>query len=189
MQVAKPVAFEVEIPKTTTEVPEVKKRLEADAKAAQGPSITLAQIEYKLKKAEEKRRVTLTNPSTRIDKKRVYKVSERKRSLDEWKEQQLKGKSISNLTEAEKKRNLALELKQKKVQKHLEKVEKVRKLKTLQEQEDLEKQKEELIQKLENATLNREQNLEKKKTIAHLSAEKKSSTNVTTDVPQCQCDF
>lgn len=180
MQVAKPVAFEVEIPKFTTEVPEIKKRLEADAKAAQGPSITLEQIQHKLKKAEEKRRVTLANPSTRIDKKRVYKVSERKRSLDEWKEQQLKKKSTTHLTEAEKKRNQTLETKQKKVQKHLEKVEKVRKLKSSQEQQELEKQKEELLQKLEHASLNREQNLEKIRTIAHNSAEKKSTTNVTT---------
>lgn len=133
MQVAKPVAFEVALPKTTTDVPMIKKRLEADAKAAQGPSITLEMIQGKLKKAEEKRRATLTNPCTRIDKKRIYKVSERKRSLDEWKEQQLKGKSMTNLSEAEKKRTQALQMKQKKVQNHLEKVEKVRKLKSTQE--------------------------------------------------------
>lgn len=69
-----------------------------------------------------------------------------------------------------------LELKQKKLQKHLEKVEKVRKLKTQTEQQELEKQKEELVSKLEHAALNREHNLEKIKNIAHLSAEKKQST-------------
>lgn len=102
MQVAKPIAFEVELPKTNKiENPEIKKRLEADAQAATGPQITLEKIQQKLKKAEEKRRFTLSNPTSRLDRKRVYKVSERKRSLDQQKEEELKGKAQSHLTLAE----------------------------------------------------------------------------------------
>lgn len=42
--------------------PEVKKRLELSAqKAAQGPSITLEDIDRKLQKAEEKRKLSLTS--------------------------------------------------------------------------------------------------------------------------------
>jgi hypothetical protein len=170
-----PVAFEVELPKTT-ESPLIKKRLEAESQAAPGSAITLEKIQEKLQKADEKRRLNLTNPTSRLDKKRVYKVSERKRSIDEQKEQSLKQTVEKTFTLAQEKRDQALTEKKKNVQKHLEKVEKVRKLKTLTEQQELEKQKEELDHKLENAEKKRLHALEEKVKIAHLSAEKKPST-------------
>ena len=176
MQVAKPVAFEVELPRThKLENPEIKKRLEAE-QAAYGPQITLEDIQAKLKKAEEKRRETLSNQFARLDKKRVYKVTERKRSLDQQKEQELKGKSTTHLTQAEQKRQQVLEQKQNKLKKHLDKVEHVRKLKNQNDQQSLERQKTELDHKLEQAEKNRQQNLEQIKTIAHHAAEKKQST-------------
>ena len=170
-----PVAFEVELPKTT-ESPMIKKRLEADAQPAPGTQITLEKIQQKLQKADERRRLNLTNPTSRLDKKRVYKVSERKRSLDEQKEQELKGTFEKTLTLAEEKRMTNLAEKKKTVQKHLAKVEQVRKLKTLTEEQELEKQKQQLESKLESADKKRLHNLEKIREIAHLSAEKKPST-------------
>jgi hypothetical protein len=52
------VAFSVDIPLKTSpyKEPNVKKRLEADALAAKGPSITLDQIREKLIRAELKRK-------------------------------------------------------------------------------------------------------------------------------------
>jgi hypothetical protein len=56
------VAFAIDLgEKTTGGEPQIKKRLEADAKAAHGPSITLDKIKEKLSRAEQKRKQTLQN--------------------------------------------------------------------------------------------------------------------------------
>lgn len=63
------VSFAIDLgEKKAGEEPQVKKRLEADAKAAQGPSITMDKIKQKLQKAEQKRKQTLDN-STQIQEK------------------------------------------------------------------------------------------------------------------------
>jgi hypothetical protein len=63
----KAISFRIEIPDLQGQKnqlnpnPEVKKRLELSAqKAAQGPSITMDDINHKLQKAEEKRKLSLT---------------------------------------------------------------------------------------------------------------------------------
>jgi len=54
------IAFEVDLQQNHTgQDPEIKKRLEAESLAAQGPSITLDQIRDKLEKASMKRQTTL----------------------------------------------------------------------------------------------------------------------------------
>ena len=106
-QTANSVAFKVELPTKTsisTEALEVKKRLEADYEKAAKCPLTRDQIEEKLKKAEEKRRVNLNHSLTRFDPKRVDKVNERKASLDQMKERKLQEKVTSQHLTAEEKR-------------------------------------------------------------------------------------
>ena len=56
------VAFAVDLgEKHTEKEPQIKKRLEAESAAAQGPSITLDKIKERLQKAEQKRKQTIEN--------------------------------------------------------------------------------------------------------------------------------
>ena len=75
------ISFVIEMPAATKiheKVPEIKKRLEAES-AAYSPMISLEQIEAKLMKAEEKRRLSLHQQN--FEEKR-NKVTERKSSLE-----------------------------------------------------------------------------------------------------------
>jgi hypothetical protein len=73
------ISFVIEMPTKVTEVPEIKKRLEEES-AAYAPMISLEQIEAKLMKAGEKRRLSLHQNS--FEEKR-NKVTERKSSLEQ----------------------------------------------------------------------------------------------------------
>ena len=75
------ISFVVEMPATKMagEVPEIKKRLEAES-AAFAPQTSLEQINAKLEKAEEKRRLSLHQQTSEEKRKRVYL---RKTSLEQ----------------------------------------------------------------------------------------------------------
>ena len=112
------IAFAVDLgTKNTGGEPEIKKRLEADAKAAQGPSITLDKIKEKLSRAEQKRKQTLQT-STQLQEKvrqRSQQVNERKASIDQEKENTLKNVEKVN-RQADEKRTTFLEQKKSKAQ-------------------------------------------------------------------------
>jgi hypothetical protein len=76
------ISFVVEMPAGPSmqeKVPEVKKRLEEQS-VAQSPLISLEQIQAKLEKATEKRRLSLHRPQSFEEK--LNKITERKSSLE-----------------------------------------------------------------------------------------------------------
>ena len=94
------ISFVIEMP-AADKVPEIKKRLEAES-AAYSPMISLEQIEAKLMKAEEKRRLSLHQQN--FEEKR-NKVTERKSSLEQATLEH-NTKITSTLSQAEKNREL-----------------------------------------------------------------------------------
>ena len=125
------ISFVIEMPAATKinekEV-EIKKRLEAES-AAYSPMISLEQIEAKLMKAEEKRRLSLHQQN--FEEKRT-KVTERKSSLEQAALEH-NSKIGATLSQAEKNRELKKSMKLQKIHQHLSKVDEVRKQKTIKE--------------------------------------------------------
>ena len=158
------VAFSVDIPlkSSPNKEPKIKKRLEADALAAKGPSITLDQIKDKLIRAELKRKLSLESVYTlnRKDRERSKLVNERKASLDHERLKQLNGKYKRRHEYSDEKRTAVLEQRIKKAKIHLEKVEEIRQLKNKEKELDINNQRNELENKLENAEKKRDHNLE-----------------------------
>jgi hypothetical protein len=115
------VSFIIELPSTTTTAePEIKKRLE---NAPFGTQVSLEQINAKLEKAEEKRKLALTHQNSDEKAKRVF---ERKSTLEKAAFEK-NSQFESNLTIAEQRREQAEAAKIAKVQEHLSKVDQVRK--------------------------------------------------------------
>src|SRR6187397_2571400 len=96
------ISFIIEMPAgtTTTEVPEIKKRLEAES-AAFAPTTSLEQINAKLEKAENKRKLSLTHNQGSEEK--IKKVLQRKSTLEQAALEE-NTKFEENLTLAEQKR-------------------------------------------------------------------------------------
>jgi hypothetical protein len=145
------ISFVIEMPATKmTEMPEIKKRLE-DESAAYAPTISLEQIEAKLMKAGEKRRLSLHQQS--FEEKR-NKVTERKSSLEQAALEH-NTRIESTLSQAEKNREAKKAMKLQKIQEHLNKVDEIRKSKSIKEQTVLESMQEDIKQKLEAADMRR----------------------------------
>ena len=117
------VAFRVEIAQSNkaAQAPEIKKRLEAEANQP-SLSITIEQINLKLQKAEEKRKLSLRHPSNL----RGEAVRERKGSLDQARNETLKLKVEAELLQAEQTRTIVALKKREKLRAHISKVEKRR---------------------------------------------------------------
>jgi hypothetical protein len=109
------IAFEVDISgqrSKSKNSSHIQKKLEATAKeAAQGPQITLEQISEKLKRAEQKRRETLTNQVSPKIEERRRNIRDKKKSIDRSTTEQLKEKIDHSLTTAKEKRSTTMEQK------------------------------------------------------------------------------
>ena len=127
----KAISFKVQIPSTNVSPSQkelqVKHRLELSAqKAAQGPQITMEEISQKLKKAEEKRKLTLTNQiSPKVEERRLN-AWENKKYYEKQQLDHFKDKFEKILPSAEEKRRVTRESKRMKLRKHIEKVEEIR---------------------------------------------------------------
>lgn len=103
--------------------PEVKKRLELSAqKAAQGPQITIQDIDKKLKRAAEKRKISQTYQISPKSEERRLNAWETKK----WQERQAqenREKLEKNLSKADEKRKSTWEQKRQKLREHIQKVE------------------------------------------------------------------
>lgn len=109
--------------------PEIKKRLEMEAtkKATTGPSITLEQIAEKLKRAEEKRRESITihlGNQTQREQRRNAAIDQR-RSIERVQADQLKEKLHKDLNKAVEKRLTEREMRMQKLRCHISKVQEV----------------------------------------------------------------
>ena len=110
------IAFKVDINREShmnknSPPPQIKKRLEQEAKAAQGPQITLEQISDKLKRAEEKRRQSLINQISPKLEERRRNIRDKKKSIDRTTVDQLKDKIERSLSNANEKRLTEMEQK------------------------------------------------------------------------------
>ena len=162
------ISFVIEMPSKATEVPEIKKRLEMES-AASAPMISLEQIEAKLMKAGEKRRLSLHQQS--FEEKR-NKVTERKASLEQATLEH-NTKIETTLSRAEKNREANKAMKLQKIQEHLSKVDELRKSKSIKEQTVIESMQGDIKQKLEAAEMRRQGKLDQIINIAQKSAEKR----------------
>jgi hypothetical protein len=163
---------------STESTPEIKKRLEAYSQQT-SPPLSEADIQQKLKRAEEKRRNFLMNRggpvSPRVMEERRRNALEHKKSQDE-NSHLLRKKVEHDINSAEEKRRQTTEQRRNKLRMHIAKVEKIAKQQALQRQSSSEKLKSEIESKLEKASQHREGQLEKVKSIAHYSGEKKKSS-------------
>jgi hypothetical protein len=100
----KAVAFEVLLPEQSknANIPEIAKRLEAEN--SNMTKISLEDIQMKLQKAEEKRRMSFNQSNSPGFEERLNRVQERKRSLEQNAIDHLNKKVEKDLTLAEQKR-------------------------------------------------------------------------------------
>lgn len=105
----KAVSFEVLLPEQSkaTPIPEIAKRLEAESSNL--PKISLEDIQQKLQKAEEKRRMSLNQSNSPQFEERRNRVQQRKRSLEQSALDQLNKKIENDLVQAEQKRQNAMQ--------------------------------------------------------------------------------
>lgn len=155
--------------------PEIKKRLEAYS-SVPAPQISEADINNKLKRAEEKRRNVLKmrgGPvSPRAQEERRKAAIQRKKAIDES-SVLLRKKFEADINMAEEKRRQTTEERRNKLRQHIAKVEKIAKEQAHIRKSSSEKLKMEIECKLEKASQHREGVLEKVISTAHYSAEKK----------------
>ena len=159
--------------------PEIKKRLEAYSQQP-SPPISGADIQQKLKRAEEKRKNYLMNRggpvSPRVMEERRRNAREHMKTRDE-NSHMLRKKVEHEINSAEEKRRQTTEERRNKLRQHIAKVEKIAKQQALQRKSSSEKLKSEIENKLEKATQHRDSQLEKVKSVAHYSAEKKKPSS------------
>ncbi|CDW75919.1 UNKNOWN [Stylonychia lemnae] len=184
-QTTNSIVFEVEIkdqvPSLQTAVPEIKKKLEEAAymRAAAGPAVTLEQISEKLKRAEEKRRQTITvvQDSKLNRERRRIGAFERRISEERVHQDQLKEKLETYLNKAVEKRLTVREQRMQKLRNHISRVEEIRTQLAVRRNTSAEAKRIEIYKRLDEASLKREQQLVSKKITAMKSAEKKKTNN------------
>ncbi|CDW87336.1 UNKNOWN [Stylonychia lemnae] len=175
------ISYKVKLPPTnispTQKELEVKKRLELSAKkAAQGPMITIEEISMKLKRAEEKRKISLTNQISPKTEERRLSAWENKKYYEKQQLEHFKDKFEKVLPSAEEKRRATRESKRQKLRQHIKKVEEIRREQASKRQETSELMKTELDHKLQHADQIHQQTLENKINKAQYSAEKKKKS-------------
>ena len=149
-QTSHAIAFEVDIGThgslgKASPPPEIKKKLEATAKAAQGPQITLEQIAEKLHRAEQKRKQSLINQVSPKIEERRRNIRDKKKSIDRTTTEQLLTKIERSLSHAKEKRSTTMEEKQQKLRNHIQKVDEVRKEQAVKRKESTEMLKQEIV--------------------------------------------
>ena len=144
-------------------------------RAAQGPAITLEQISEKLKRAEEKRRISILNMNDSVKTKEERRLAalERRMSQERVQADQLKERLEADLNKAVEKRLTVREQREQKLRNHISRVEEIRTRQAVRRQASCETLRQEITKRLDEASLKREQQLVSKKTIAMKSAEKK----------------
>lgn len=151
------VAFAVDISKQvpTLEEPEIKKKLESYTKAAQGP--TLESIEEKLRRAEEKRKLSLVNQNSPRVIERRQRVMERKRMSDAKQKQLGIEKLERDLSGAHEKRMATNARKMQKLRSHIAKVEEIRKVQAYRKKSSSENLMQQIEKKLDLASQKRDE--------------------------------
>lgn len=123
------VAFKVDISDAKAaahkEEPQIKKKLESYSKAAQ--PATLDSIQDKLKRAEEKRKISLLSQNSPKTQERRKQAMEKKRSRDINIKQHVQQKIERDLSDADEKRKANKQMKMQKLRQHIAKVEVIRK--------------------------------------------------------------
>lgn len=151
------VAFEVDISdakQAAGGAPEIKKKLESYSKAAQGP--TLESISEKLKRAEEKRKLSLMSQNSPRIMERRQRAMEKKRESDAQLKH-LQQKVERDLSEASEKRRATKEQRMQKLREHIAKVEEIRKEQAVRKKESTENLKQLIEQKLDSASQKRDE--------------------------------